>query len=356
MQNSVITQCPNCEERFKVTPGQLKLAHGKVRCGECLTIFDALACAEDKPDTAPSYPEVDRRKPQQPQQPLDLQPAVPPPISIPVAEPVSTPAPIPMPVPEPVPKPAPVVAPEPVAIPEPVRVPVPEPAPAIEPAPVTAPLQTPVPETTATFSSGLTAERDEPPVRSKAKTAARYQTPLMDLKPEAVVMHISEDESDNPYNVTGWLLGTLVAIALLLFQVFWFERQTLSAYPELRPVYYLLCDHIDCTLRGPKAVNQIATRQLIIRPNPYFTGALSVSVVLENQSTFNQHFPLLRLMFNDTQGRHVAGRDFKPEEYLNTQRIDPRFMTPGQPFELTLELLAPATGTLGYQLDLLPYH
>lgn len=388
MQNSVITQCPNCEERFKVTPGQLKLAHGKVRCGECLTVFDALACAEDKPEVAPSYPEIDRRKPQAPpQQPLDLKPTAPPEPFISIDQQVTPPA-VTAPVPatpgsmtgtkpsteqrqdptfqpqqmQPVaPAPTQATASQPAAQSTPIHMPTPTPvaAPAQKPAPVAAPtpVQTPMQESPAAFSSGLMAERDDRPQRSSAKsTTSRYHPPMLDIKPEPVVMHMTEDESDNPYNVTGWLLGTLVAIGLLLFQVFWFERQTLAAYPELRPIYYLLCDHLDCSLHGPKAIDQIATRQLIIRPNPYFTGALSVSVVLENQTAFNQHFPILRLMFNDTQGRHVAGRDFKPEEYLDTQRVDPRYMSPGQPFELTLELLSPATGTLGYQLDLLPYH
>jgi len=377
MQNSVITQCPNCQERFKVTPGQLKLAHGKVRCGECLTVFDALACAEDKPEVVPSYPEIDRRKPPAPpQQPLDLKPAVPPEPFISIDQPPAMPPADTTPVsatnasiagtkppteqrqdppfqPLQVPAAAVEATPTHMAPPTPAAAPTQKPASVAQPAPA----QTPILDPPESFSSGLMAERDDRPLRNTGKTASsRYQPPMLDIKPEPVVMHIAEDESDNPYNVTGWLLGTLVAIGLLLFQVFWFERQALSAYPELRPVYYLLCDHVDCSLRGPKAVNEIATRQLIIRPNPYFTGALSVSVVLENQSAFNQHFPILRLMFNDTQGRHVAGRDFKPEEYLDTQRIDPRYMSPGQPFELTMELLSPATGTLGYQLDLLPYH
>lgn len=43
MQNeSIITQCPSCETQFRVTPGQLKVANGQVRCGACLAIFCAV--------------------------------------------------------------------------------------------------------------------------------------------------------------------------------------------------------------------------------------------------------------------------------------------------------------------------
>ena len=36
----LITQCPNCTTRFKVTEDQLQIASGKVRCGACLAVFD----------------------------------------------------------------------------------------------------------------------------------------------------------------------------------------------------------------------------------------------------------------------------------------------------------------------------
>ena len=37
----IITRCPNCHARFRVTEGQLKLAEGQVRCGACLRVFSA---------------------------------------------------------------------------------------------------------------------------------------------------------------------------------------------------------------------------------------------------------------------------------------------------------------------------
>ena len=39
----LITQCPNCETRFRVTEAQLQVAHGRVRCGACLSVFDGTA-------------------------------------------------------------------------------------------------------------------------------------------------------------------------------------------------------------------------------------------------------------------------------------------------------------------------
>ncbi|MGB1837494.1 MJ0042-type zinc finger domain-containing protein, partial [Marinobacter adhaerens] len=41
-QRSLQTQCPNCQTRFRVTEEQLGIAKGKVRCGNCMKVFNAI--------------------------------------------------------------------------------------------------------------------------------------------------------------------------------------------------------------------------------------------------------------------------------------------------------------------------
>ena len=38
----MLTRCPNCETHFRVTAEQLKARSGRVRCGECQHVFNAL--------------------------------------------------------------------------------------------------------------------------------------------------------------------------------------------------------------------------------------------------------------------------------------------------------------------------
>ena len=35
----LITQCPTCRTRFRVSAAQLEVAAGRVRCGACLSVF-----------------------------------------------------------------------------------------------------------------------------------------------------------------------------------------------------------------------------------------------------------------------------------------------------------------------------
>jgi predicted Zn finger-like uncharacterized protein len=43
MAEQKFTRCPACKTIFRVTPQQLELRNGQVRCGHCLTVFDGVA-------------------------------------------------------------------------------------------------------------------------------------------------------------------------------------------------------------------------------------------------------------------------------------------------------------------------
>ena len=45
----MLTRCPSCSTAFRVTPEQLKARAGKVRCGHCSAVFNALETLEDTP-------------------------------------------------------------------------------------------------------------------------------------------------------------------------------------------------------------------------------------------------------------------------------------------------------------------
>lgn len=59
MSKQVIAQCPACKARYSVTQGQLRVADGHVRCGQCLTVFDAVK----KPDPTPLVTSEQLQKP-----------------------------------------------------------------------------------------------------------------------------------------------------------------------------------------------------------------------------------------------------------------------------------------------------
>jgi predicted Zn finger-like uncharacterized protein len=47
----MLTRCPSCVTTFRITPEQLKAKQGRVRCGRCQTVFNAIETLADVPVT-----------------------------------------------------------------------------------------------------------------------------------------------------------------------------------------------------------------------------------------------------------------------------------------------------------------
>ena len=57
----MITQCPKCDTRFRVSEEQLRRAGGRVRCGACLDIFPATENLALQAEPASGEPATDTR-------------------------------------------------------------------------------------------------------------------------------------------------------------------------------------------------------------------------------------------------------------------------------------------------------
>ncbi|MBS7726060.1 zinc-ribbon domain-containing protein [Pseudomonas lalucatii] len=53
MTESFVTQCPHCRTSFRVNQAQLGAAHGAVRCGACLHVFNAAQQLRDQGHVLP---------------------------------------------------------------------------------------------------------------------------------------------------------------------------------------------------------------------------------------------------------------------------------------------------------------
>ncbi len=308
----VITRCPDCHARFRVTEGQLKLAQGQVRCGACLCVFDARAHALPEAEAdieAPRPTAAD--SPSQPDAP-----------AIPSAADGSSVAP------------------------ETANAPLTATAAVVEPPEAVAETEVTEPQTSS--QNGIQAE---------GPTAPWTATPPVEAAPlpfraEPIALN-SRDRDDNPVATTGWLLLSLLAALALALQLLWFERARLAGYVELHSVYALLCEQVDCTLMQ-SALTLIDNQGLHLQPHPKYTDALSATVLLENRAAFSQPWPGLLLRFTDLKGRLVAQRTFQPDEYLDTTSVDPLRMPSGQPVQIELELAAPGRRGVSYELKLVP--
>lgn len=150
--------------------------------------------------------------------------------------------------------------------------------------------------------------------------------------------------------------GALSAVFMLLLaaQSLIFNFDTLARDDNWRAFYAGACDALGCTLPAPSDVSRIQGANLVVRSHPTVPNALVVDAIIYNRAPFSQPFPDLELSFSDNAGNVVAGRVFKPTEYLTGDLADNDAMPPDTPVHLSIELVDPGPRASGYALRFLP--
>lgn len=177
--------------------------------------------------------------------------------------------------------------------------------------------------------------------------------PLDDLSPyEQLSREPVAVRSGSGSRLRGWL-WTLLILALLgglISQVAWFQFDRLSSTPELRPWYEKACEYAGCELSPLVAMDRIQSRKLVVRTDPDNRNALLVDAVIINQAEFEQPFPSIALTFSNLNGDVVAQSIFPPEDYLAGDGTDLEAMPPGTPVRIAISIRDPGRDAVNYNL------
>lgn len=303
----MFTQCPRCGTVFSVSEEQLDAAGGRVRCGACRAPFDALLyLVRQLPGGSPATGAAGKRT------------------RGPVTGTGGPVRPAPPPVPEPHRSPGALARPEGAA----------------DLGAATARTPGPRPET---LGGGAGAGTERRPAQAV---------------PETLRADVERAGRGLP---SAWryaiqLSAVLGLVALLAFQVAWLAPADLLARaPAAAPWLERLAPAFDRAsgLLGwerastPRDLARIRVRERDIRDHPDQPGVLLVQATLVNEAPFQQPPPRVRLTLFDVNGAVLAQRVFQPREYLAGEPPEPGFW----PFRL--ELLAPATAAVSYQIEFL---
>jgi predicted Zn finger-like uncharacterized protein len=348
----MLTRCPHCQTHFRVTAEQLKIRQGKVRCGACQEVFDALDSLSDEALVAPAaplLPETETRRSQdgtgEVRETLATIVTV---ESIPAAaneiieaQPEAEEEPEPQPEPEqqpeveseptPEPAPAPLDETEPVAEAEVPPEAEPEPEPDSEPEPE--PESAPEPE------SEPTPESDSPdqPTSEAASPAAEENWEPVPAVPAP---------SRRWLKLIG-IIALLIAAAGQLTYIFRTELAVVA--PELRPALVASCELFGCTLPRPLKPELVGIETSDLVPDG---DGLLLTATLMNRAPFEQDFPHLELTLTDTQDEALVRKVLLPADYL------PAGQDPSQGFaargevSVKLALTTDNVPAVGYRLYL----
>ncbi len=153
---------------------------------------------------------------------------------------------------------------------------------------------------------------------------------------------------------TVWFLVIIGLIGGLVSQAVYFQFDRLSSIPELRPFYAKGCELAGCELKPLVAVNRIQSRKLVVRTAPEDRNSLIVDAVILNDAEFEQPFPAIGLTFSNLNGDVVAQSLFAPKEYLAGDARDLSAMPPNTPVRIAITIRDPGRDAVNYNISFQP--
>jgi predicted Zn finger-like uncharacterized protein len=359
----LLTRCPSCETAFRVTPEQLKARQGKVRCGECQHVFNALESLveEAKISLSPPVAEVAGATPGNDSDTDDQPVASTVPQEAPIAE---QSAPVTATI---GPQQNTAVDSESSKTPPIVdhdASPPHEVAMSADLAGVAGMVATTV---TVEQSLSIPAEPQAPSLPASSPFPTPVDDPIALTQPPPPpsfepLLHESPSVSISPAMRWLWFGGAGVAVLALTIQVLIHFRVELAVHtPSLRPVLEALCRPVGCSVDLPSLVDLMTIESSDLQPDGDRKNVLMLTATLRNRAPFAQQFPHLELSLTDAADKAIARRVLTPVDYLVADvtpegvRSKDTFVSKGLPtgeFSLKLPIDGSQTAASGYRLYL----
>ena len=341
------TRCPKCRTWFNVTEAHLGAARAKVRCGQCLTAYDASSRLWSEPDE------------ESPQVPWGLEKSDPGMIAAAdfAPEPASGSSNPPGPPDSPYP---------------PDRRDRAEPS---DPFPYThqeSPLGDDPRLSTVSFGEGdiaidLDSESSGPLVGDVRRVAAggHHTRPGPDRiregrgaprrsrsREQAILDRI---EGMDVRRGRRWATNSCVVLLLvLIMQYTWFMAGDLAAaFPALGPAIDEFCTVAGCRTDRQTGRSAIRVISRTVRPHIAYASAISVNATLENRANEARPFPVVFFVLYGKDGRTVASRALEPTEYLAGGSEPSGGMKSGSRVDIAFDFVAPPEVAVSFDLHLI---
>lgn len=261
----MLTQCPACNTTFRVTAEQIKAKGGRVRCGQCQHVFNALDTLID---------------------------ALPGNTYLPVGEKMLASVTPPQHLPDEMTTGAPNSADD-------------------------------DREQTASTESMVFSEStaEENLVENSATESCTPNLPEQTASTASTDILLDDPFAELPSPATTrrwpWIAGSvLLLIALGMQAVVALRIPLAKSLPAAQPAIAVLCRIAHCTIRLPAQADLISIESSDLHPDPAKPGRLIVSATLKNRAAFSQQFPHLELTLTDIADKAILRKVLPPTAYL----------------------------------------
>jgi predicted Zn finger-like uncharacterized protein len=360
-----LARCPHCATTFRATAEQLEQRGGKVRCGKCRRVFNAL---ENLLDNEPELPLAAEPPPSE----GDTAPAA---VASPPLVPPNEPA-APSPLREKAPD-LPDMAAQPFATPRTeaaARPPgrsssagtdtpeakadkkrkvksakaeeVPRPAPAEK-------TEATLPEPGATRREIDTlTEAQREAAQAARLSAARDTRQLPGFKWAEGTLSAPDTHFEEPKGAPWLTMVVAFVLSLMLIAqlAHHFRTELAAHWPSIRPWLEEACVSLNCTVPYPRDSELISLEGSELSIDETRGNLLVLNFTLKNRAEFPQDYPAVELTLTDVQNNIVVRRILPPGEYLPPTLETSQAFAAGAEVAAHLWIDAKDTGAVGYSL------
>lgn len=148
-----------------------------------------------------------------------------------------------------------------------------------------------------------------------------------------------------------WLSGALVLLLVAIAQSVYFLRNEIAIYyPNLKPYLVQACERLSCSVNLPKQIEFIVIDDSDMQEDESYAGLMRLSSSLINKATFNQAYPNLELTLTDVDDNPILRRIFKPSEYLPSSRNIASGFSAGDEVKIKLAITTQGITVAGYRV------
>jgi predicted Zn finger-like uncharacterized protein len=321
---AMITYCPQCATRFRVSPEQLAVRQGMVRCGQCGSVFNALE-------------QVHRNEPKEEAQT---------PAEAGASEPALHAGRLTghieraSPVPSWAPASDTVIARTSDAVaettnerpafalfqllrgyvhadpPQPVWTPaIDDGAPGTSEAPTRS--QEPSDAAFAEFAESLESADSVDAVSTAQETDLDFRPAPPGPRPGLFLFRPDLIQQPTARRITMIAAASLLSLALVAQFVFLFRTEIAANWPDVKPYLVGACGLLGCSVPLPRQLDNVSIEASELQADPAHSNVVLVTAILRNRGSTLEAYPTLEITFTDTLDRPLARRSLDAADYLS---------------------------------------
>lgn len=156
------------------------------------------------------------------------------------------------------------------------------------------------------------------------------------------------DDTGSSWLLRGCLLFLLMSLAGGLYV--YRERNSLYTNQFIRPVLEVACSVLKCSLPEQIDLSAIKVLKRAVFSHPTIKNALIINLGFVNEAAFSQRYPVLEIRLTDRSGGLVVKNNFLPADYTSAWREGDK-LDAGKRLDISLTVEDPGNTATSFELD-----